>query len=70
MYIDDMKFHGLHGNPFCDFIKNMLSSTVKKYMRDLVKSLLGSGEKLDKLKARDFYATTLSTYDFSTLYTT
>ena len=25
---------------------------------------------LDKLKARDFNATTLSTYDFSTLYTT
>ena len=25
---------------------------------------------LDKLKARDFNATSLSTYDFSTLYTT
>ena len=29
-----------------------------------------SGEILDKLKARDFNAASLSTYDFSTLYTT
>ena len=29
-----------------------------------------SGEILDKLKAREFNATSLSTYDFSTLYTT
>ena len=29
-----------------------------------------SGEILDKLKARDFNATSLSTYEFSTLYTT
>ena len=29
-----------------------------------------SGEILDTLKARDFNATSLSTYDFSTLYTT
>ena len=29
-----------------------------------------SGEILDKLKARYFNATSLSTYDFSTLYTT
>ena len=29
-----------------------------------------SGEILDKLKARDLNATSLSTYDFSTLYTT
>ena len=77
-------------------LKNMLSSIVKKYMRDLVKvskgckdqesiqssttpdpgyqnlfwSIKNSGEILDKLKARDFNATSLSTYDFSTLYTT
>ena len=41
-------------------------------MRNPVKiysGLLNSGEILDKLKARDFYATSLSTYDFSTLYT-
>ena len=33
-------------------------------------SIKNSGEILDKLKARDFNATSLSTYDFSTLYTT
>ena len=33
-------------------------------------SIKNSGETLDKIKARDFYATSLSTYDFSTLYTT
>ena len=43
-------------------------------MRDPVKTYFGhiknSGEILDKLKGRDFNATSLSTYDFSTLYTT
>ena len=52
----------------------MLSSTVKRYMRDPVKTYFGllknSDKILDKLKARDFNATSLSTYDFSTLYTT
>ena len=52
----------------------MLSNIVKRYMRDPVKTYFGrfknSGEILDKLKARDFNATSLSTYDFSTLYTT
>ena len=52
----------------------MLSSTVKRNMRDPVKNLFwsikSSGEFLDKLKARDFNATSLSTYDFSSLYTT
>ena len=33
-------------------------------------SIKTSGEILDKLKARDFNATSLSTDDFSTLYTT
>ena len=33
-------------------------------------SIKKSGEILDKVKARDFNATSLSTYDFSTLYTT
>ena len=46
----------------------MLSSTVKRYMKDLVKPYFG--EIFDKLKAREFNATSLSTYDFSTLYTT
>ena len=52
----------------------MLLSTVKWYMRDPVKTYFGllrnSGEILDKFKARDFNATSLSTYDFYTLYTT
>ena len=51
----------------------MLYSTVKRYMRYPVKiyfGLFNSGEILDKLKARDFIATSVSTYDFSTLYTT
>ena len=52
----------------------MLSNIVKRYMRDPEKNLFwsikNSGEILDKLKARDFNATSLSTYDFSTLYTT
>ena len=43
-------------------------------MRDPVKtyfwSIKKSGEILDKLKARDFNATSLSSYDFSTVYTT
>ena len=33
-------------------------------------SIKNSGEILDKLQARDFNATSLSTYYFSTLYTT
>ena len=51
----------------------MLSNTVKRYMRDLVETYFGlknSGEILDKLKATDFHATSLSTYDISTVYTT
>ena len=33
-------------------------------------SIKNSGEIMDKLKARDFNAISVSTYDFSTLYTT
>ena len=44
-------------------VKNILSSTVKRYMRDPVKNLFwsikNSCEILDKLKPRDFYATSL-----------
>ena len=43
-------------------------------MRDPVKTFFwpikNAGEILDKLKARDFNTTSLSTYDCSTLYTT
>ena len=52
----------------------MLSSTVKRYMRDLVKIYFGLLKIQVKfginLNLRDFNATSLSTYDFSTLYTT
>ena len=50
---------------------NMLSSTVKKYEKSgkiLFWYIKNSGEILDKHKARDFNATSLSTYDFSTVY--
>ena len=54
-------------------VKNMLSSTVKRYMRDPVKTYIGLfknlGKILDKLKARNFNATSLSTYDFLLLFT-
>ena len=54
-------------------VKKHLINYCKRYMRDSVQTYFGplnSGEILDKLKARDFNATSLSTYDFSTLYTT
>ena len=38
--------------------------------KSLLWSIKNSGEILDKLKARDFNAASLSTYDFSTLSTT
>ena len=43
---------------------------MKRRVRDLFWSIKDSGESLDKPKARDFNATSLSTYDFPTLYTT
>ena len=38
--------------------------------KNLFWSIKNSGGILDKLKARDFNATSLSTYDFSSFYTT
>ena len=38
--------------------------------KNLFWSIKNSGEVLNKLKSRGFHATSLSTYDFSTLYTT
>ena len=38
--------------------------------KNLFWSMKNSGEVLNKLKSRGFHATSLSTYDFSTLYTT
>ena len=50
----------------------MLFSIAKKIKKDPVRIYFGknSGEVLDKIKARDFNANSLSTCEFSTLYTT
>ena len=53
--------------------KHVIKYCEKVYERsskNLFWSIKNSGEILDKLKARDFNATSLSSYDFSTLYTT
>ena len=53
--------------------KHVIKYCEKVYERsgkNLFWSIKNSGEILDKLKARDFNATSLSIYDFSTLYTT
>ena len=53
--------------------KHVIKYCEKVYERsgkNLFWSIKNSGEILNKLKARDFNATSLSTYDFSTLYTT
>ena len=53
--------------------KHVIKYCEKVYERSgktLFWSIKNSGEILDKLKARGFNATSLSTYDFSTLYTT
>ena len=42
----------------------------EKYCKSLFWSIKNSSEILDKIKTRDFYAISSSTYDFSTLYTT
>ena len=50
--------------------KHVIKYCEKVYERsgkNLFWSIKNSGEILDKLKARDFNATSLSTYDFSTL---
>ena len=60
-----LSYQFLNGNVHgCVFAKD---SPVSLNWSDYIKN---SGEILDKLKARDFNATSLSTYDFSTLYTT
>ena len=53
--------------------KRVIKYCEKVYERSRKKlfcSIKDSGEILDKLKARDFNATSLSTNDFSTLYST
>ena len=54
-------------------LKHVIKYCGKVYERsckNLFWSITNSGEILDKLKARDFSGVSLSTYDFSTLYTT
>ena len=48
----------------------MSNSCLKHVIKYWEKVYERSCDILDKLKARDFDATSLSTYDFSTLYTT
>ena len=51
----------------------MLLNTVKKSMKGPVKIFFGQSkirESINKLKSRGFRASSLSTIDFSTLYTT
>ena len=43
---------------------------MKGQVKIFVWSIKNSGEVLNKLKSREFRVTSLSTYDFSTLYTT
>ena len=47
-----------------------IKKVYERYGKNLFWSIKNSGEILDKFKARDFNATSLSTYDFSTLHTT
>ena len=50
----------------CSFIE-YCEKVYERFCKYLFRSIKNSGEILDKLKARDFNATSLSTYDFSTL---
>ena len=54
---------------YTHFIK-YCEKVYKRSGKNIFWSIKISGEILDKLKARDFNATTLSTYVFSTLFTT
>ena len=52
----------------------MSLNIAQQFMKKMVKNYFGqiknSGEILNKMKSRGFLAAGLSTYDFSTLYTT
>ena len=54
----------------CKVEKTYLNDKVVIGGKNLFWSIKNSGEVLNKLKSRGFRATSLSTYDFSTLYTT
>ena len=72
------EFYSYEKDLVCSVLRKGLKKHVIKYCekvyersgKNLFWSIKNSGEILDKLKARDFNATSLSTYDFSTLYTT
>ena len=49
---------------------NIAQQFMKEMVKKLIWSIKNSGEILIKLKSRGFLASVLSTYDFSTLYTT
>ena len=55
-------------------IKTMSLNIAQQFMKGMVKNLFwsieNSSEILNKLKSRGFLASSLSTYDFSTFYTT
>ena len=67
--VDDKNIHFVimrfkkHAIKYCEKVN-------ERSGKNLFWSIKNSDEILDKLKARDFNATNLSTYDFSTLYTT
>ena len=49
---------------------NIAQQFMKEMEKKLFWSIKNSGEILNKMKSRGFLASGLSTYDFSTLYTT
>ena len=55
-------------------LKTVSLNIVQQFMNGMVKkicwSIKNAGEIINKLKSRGFLASSLSTYDFSTLYTT
>ena len=59
-----------YGIPIIRSLHKYCEKVYERSGKNLFWSIKNSGEILDKLKARDFNATSLSTYDFSTLYTT
>ena len=49
---------------------NIAQQFMKRMVKIYFRSIKNSGEILNKLKSRAFLASSLSTFDFSTLYTT
>ena len=59
-------------NGYCFTLKtaSSLKKNIERLGKNLFWSIKNSGEESDKLKARNFNATSLSTYNFITLYIT